>query len=107
MPHPEGLRHVAPLVDEDVERQSRFFDVFPHRLAILREDPYDLDAACGVCGDVGGELTELVAAVRSPGPPVEVQEQTAARQEVDQRADASLLIHDREPRRARERGSAH
>ena len=92
VPHAVGLRHLAALVDQDVEGQARLLDVAAHRVAVLREHARHLDAAGGVGGDVGGELTEPAAAVRSPGAAVERQQQPAAREEVDERARASLLV---------------
>jgi hypothetical protein len=93
VPDAVGAEHVAPLVDQDVEGQAGFLDVAAHRLAILRQDAGDLDSAGFISGDVGGELTEPVAAVRSPGPAVEHQQQPAPRQEVREGADPPLLIH--------------
>ena len=103
VPHTVRLHDVPALVDEDIERQTGLLDVVADGFAILREDPDNLDPAGRVGVDVGGELTEPVAAVRSPGPPVKVQEQPAARQEVGERAHPSLLIDQRKPGRPRQR----
>jgi hypothetical protein len=102
VPDAEGAQHVAPFVDQDVEGQAGLFDVAAHRVAILREDPRDLDAARGIGGEIGGELTEPVAAVRSPGAPVKDQEQPPASQEIRERAHPPFLIDQRESGRARE-----
>ena len=107
VPHPVGLHHVATLVDQDVEGKAGLLDVVADGVAILCEDPGDLDAAGGVGVDVGGELTEPVAAVRSPETPVKIQEQPAAREEISQRAHPSFLIHEGESGRARKRGRVH
>src|SRR5260221_14382964 len=107
VPDAVGLQHVAALVDQDVEGKPGFLDVVTHGLAILREHPHDLDPPGGVGVDVGGELTEPVAAVRSPRPPVEGQQQAPPRQEVRERPDPPLLVDERKPRSARERRSVH
>jgi hypothetical protein len=93
VPDAVGAEHVAPFVDQDIEGQAGFLDVAAHRLAILRQDAGDLDPAGFVSGDVGGELTEPVAAVGSPGAAVEHQQQPASREEVRERADPPLLIN--------------
>jgi hypothetical protein len=103
MPHAVGAQHVPAFVDQDVERQPRFFDVPAHRLALLREDADDLDAAGGVISEVIGELTKLVAAIRSPHAAMERQQQPPAREEIGQRSRAALLIGQYEAGRARER----
>jgi hypothetical protein len=73
----------------------------------LREDAGDLDAAGGEGGDMGGELTKLAAAVRSPGPSMKVEQQAAAREEVRERPDVALLIRDGEARGAGQRRGMH
>jgi hypothetical protein len=103
MPHAVGAQDVAAFVDQDVERQPRFFDVPAHGLALLREDADDLDAAGGVVGDVVGKLTKLVAAIRSPRAAMERQQQPPAREEIGQRSRAPLLIGQYEAGCARER----
>ena len=103
VPHAVRAHHVAALVDQDVEGESRLLDVAAYRLAILGEDADDLDSAGRIRCDVAGELTEPVAAVRSPGTAVEVEQQAAAREEIRERARASLLVLNHESRRLRER----
>jgi hypothetical protein len=103
VPHAVGAQHVAPLVDQDVERQTGVFDVAAHGLAFLREDADDLDAPGGVVGDVVGKLTKLVAAVRSPHAAMECQQQSSAGEEVGQRSRAPFLIGQHESGRARQR----
>jgi hypothetical protein len=103
VPDPILAEHVAALVDQDVEGESGLFDVAPHGLPILREDPDDLDPPGRVSVDVGGELTEPVAALRSPRPPVKVQQQAPARKEVREGVHSTLLIDQGEPRRPRQR----
>jgi len=107
VPHAVGFRHVAPLIDQDVEGKASLLDVPADGLALLREDADDLDAAGGVGVDVGGELTEPVAAVRSPGAAMEGEQQAAPRQEVGQRSRPSFLIDDQESRGACQRGHSH
>ena len=102
VPDPICAERVAALVDQDVEGEPGLFDVAPHGLPILREDPDDLDPPGRVSVGVGGELTEPVAALRSPRASVKVQKKAPSRQEVRKRAHATLLIDQREPRRARE-----
>ena len=107
VPHAVGAHHVAALVDQDIERKPRFLDVPAHGFAILGEDADDLDPADRIRCDVGGELTEPVAAVGSPGAAVEVEQQPAAREKIRQRAGASLLVLDHEARSLRQRRGMH
>ena len=102
---PDSIRaeHVAALVGQDVERESGLFDVTANGLPILGQDADDLDPAGCVGVDVGGELTEPVAAVRSPGSPVKVQQESPSGQEVRECSHPPLLIGQREPRRPRQR----
>jgi hypothetical protein len=74
-----------------------------HRVALLREDPDDLDSASRVRRDVGGKLTEPVAALWSPGAAVEIQQEAAAREEFPERPHPPFLIAQRKLRRARQR----
>jgi len=78
-----------------------------HRLAVLRQDADDLDVVGLVGGDVGGKLTEPVAAIRSPRASVEREQQASAREEIDERSRASFLVRHQEPRGARQRRSVH
>jgi hypothetical protein len=102
VPHAVRAHHIPAVVDQDVEGESRFLDVAAHGLAILGEDADDLNPAGCIRCDVVGKLTEPVAAVRSPGAAVKVEQQAAAREEIRQRARASLLVLDHESRRLRE-----
>ena len=103
MPDAVGADHVLPFVDQDVERQPRLLDVAADLLAPVGDDGGDLEAAGLVGGEVAGELTEPVAAVRSGGAAVKRQQQRAARQEIDERAGPSLLVRQHESRRAGQR----
>ncbi len=107
VPDAVGLGEVAALVDQDVEGEPGFFDVAAHGLAILREDPGHLDSAGGVSGDVGGELTEPVAAVGSPGAAMEGQEQPSPREEIRKRTGPALLVGHQETWRLLQRRSVH
>ena len=103
VPDAVRARHVASLVDQDVEGEPGFLDVVAHGLAILREHAHHLDPPGGIGGNVGGELTEPVAALRSPGAPVEIQQQPAAREEIDEGARPPLLIPDEKAGSTRQR----
>jgi hypothetical protein len=94
-----GARHVAALVDQDVERKPGLLDVVPNRIAVLRQDAGDLDSPGGVGRDVGGKLTEPVAAVWSPGAAMEIEQEPPAGEEVGQRPRASFLIAHEKARR--------
>jgi len=103
VPDAVGADDVAPRVDQDVERESRLFDVAAYRFGVLRQDACDLDTAGRERCEVVCELTEPVAAVRSPRASMERQQQPPAREKIRQRAHASLLIGEHESRRARQR----
>jgi hypothetical protein len=103
VPDAVGARHVAALVDQDVEGQTGLFDVAAHGVAVLRKDADHLDPPGVVFSDVGGELTEPVAALRSPGAAVKIQQQPSARQEIHERACPPLVIRDKKAWSARQR----
>jgi hypothetical protein len=92
MPDAVRLDHVAPFVDQDVKGQSRVLDVTPDRVARLREEPDDLNAAGAELIQVFRKLAKLAAAVRSPGAAVKHEQETAVRQQIRQCAHPSLLI---------------
>jgi hypothetical protein len=92
MPDAVGAHHVPALVDQDVEGQTGFLDVVANGVTILRQDTGDLDSARCIRADVLGKLTEPVAALRSPGAAMEVQQQSSAGQEIHERARAALLV---------------
>jgi len=107
VPHAVRAEHVPARVDQNVERQTRLLDVATDGLRILRDDGDNLDAACGVVGNVSTQLAEPAAAVRSPRAAVEREQQPSAGEEVGKRTNASLLIRKTEIWRPRQRRSVH
>jgi hypothetical protein len=73
------------------------------RVARLRDDADDLDAARGELIRVPCELAKLAAAVRSPGAAMKNEQQPSVREQIGQRAHVPLLIGQRESRRDSQR----
>ena len=100
MPHAVGLRDRSILIDQDVEGQSRLFDVAPYRRRALRDDRDDLVAALRVFRRVACQFTEPAAAVGSPGAAMKREQHRSFRQIVRERAHFAPLCRQREVRRA-------
>jgi hypothetical protein len=105
VPHAISLRHLAVLVEEDVEWETRLLDIPAHRLRALRHDRDDLKAALRIGAGVVGQFTEPAAAVRSPGAAMKREQHRSVRQELAQRSRLSLLGWKREGGSGREIGS--
>jgi hypothetical protein len=80
VPYAVRLDHVAGFVDQDVVGKAGLFDVAPDRFCFLREDGYDLNAACFVLLSVSCQFNEPAAAVRSPRAAMEDEEHWTALQ---------------------------
>ena len=102
MPDAVRAKHIACLIDQHVEGQAGFLDVVLDRLTRLREYADDLNAARSEVRQMRRKLTKLVAAVRSPGAPMEREQQRASSEQFCESPRASFLIRKRELRRARE-----
>jgi hypothetical protein len=69
------------------------------RVARLRDDADDLDAARGELIRVPCELAKLAATVRSPGAAMKDEQQPSAREQIHQRAHVAFLVGERKSRR--------
>jgi hypothetical protein len=80
VPHAVLLRHLARLVDKDVERKAVVFDVAADRCRLLRDDGDDREASARVFRGPFCQFTEPAATVRSPGAAVKGEQHRAARE---------------------------
>jgi hypothetical protein len=100
VPHAVGLRDRSILIDQDMEGQSRLFDVAAYRRRALRDDRDDLVAALRVFRGVACQFTEPAAAVGSPGSAMKGEQDGSFRQVFRKRTDFAPLCRQRELRRA-------
>ena len=103
MPHAVLLRDLASFINQNLERQADLFDVAPYRVSALRDDCDKADAAASIDVDVSCQFTELAAAVRSPGAPMESEQNRSAFKKLRHRAQLAFLVAELEQRRLAER----
>ena len=98
MPDAVRLRHLARLVDQDVEGETVVLDVPPHDFGSLRDDGDDLDASRRIFRGVLCQFTEPASAIRSPCAAMKGQEQRSARQKAGERTHVPFLSRQLERR---------
>lgn len=103
MPHAVLLGDLASLINQNLERKADLFDVAPYRISALRDDCDQADPAASINIDVSCQFTELAAAVRSPGAPMESKQDRSALKKLRHRAQLAFLVAELEQRRLSER----